>query len=82
MKYVCELCGLIYDEEAGLPARGIAPGTKFQELPEDFDCPGCGYGLESFSKVEPRRPAAEAAQPDYSFWHGAKYQDGNNESER
>ena len=41
MKYVCELCGLVYDEEAGLPAKGIAPGTKFEDLPEDFECPGC-----------------------------------------
>lgn len=41
MKYVCELCGLVYDEEAGLPAKGIAPGTKFQDLPDDFECPGC-----------------------------------------
>ena len=36
MKYVCDACGWIYDEEAGLPEQGIAPGTKFEDLPEDF----------------------------------------------
>lgn len=41
MKYICDHCGFIYDEDAGLPAKGIAPGTAFKNLPEDFECPGC-----------------------------------------
>ena len=39
-----------YDEEKGLPELGIAPGTKFEDLPEDFACPLCGVGKENFEK--------------------------------
>ena len=49
MKYVCEVCGWVYDETAGLPEAGIAPGTKFEDLPEDFVCPLCGVGKIDFS---------------------------------
>ena len=38
MKYECTVCGWIYDEEVGVPEEGIAPGTKFEDLPEDFAC--------------------------------------------
>ena len=51
MKYVCSVCGWEYDEEAGVPEEGIAPGTKFEDLPEDFACPVCGKGAEFFEKV-------------------------------
>lgn len=50
MKYVCELCGWVYDEELGDPDNGIAPGTKFEDLPEDFECPLCGAGKDQFSE--------------------------------
>ena len=49
MKYVCEACGWVYDEELGDPENGIAPGTKFEDLPEDFVCPLGGVGKDSFS---------------------------------
>ncbi len=52
MKYVCNVCGWIYDEELGDPDNGIAPGTKFDELPDDFICPLCGVGKEDFSVEE------------------------------
>ena len=48
--YVCDACGWEYDEELGDPDRGIAPGTKFEDLPEDFVCPICGVGKEMFSE--------------------------------
>ncbi|MBQ9952780.1 MAG: rubredoxin [Clostridia bacterium] len=51
MKYECTVCGWVYDEEAGYPEEGIAPGTKFEDLPEDFVCPLCGVGKEDFSEV-------------------------------
>ena len=51
MKYACELCGYIYDETAGDAKRGIVPGTAFAELPEHFECPGCGYEKEAFNPV-------------------------------
>ena len=44
MKYVCDVCGWIYDEEAGDADLGIAPGTEFEDLPEDFLCPLCSVG--------------------------------------
>lgn len=52
MKYVCELCGWLYDESLGAPDHGIAPGTKFEDIPEDFVCPVCGVGKDQFSKVD------------------------------
>lgn len=51
-KYVCQVCGFEYDEEKGLPELGIAPGTEFEDLPEDFACPLCGVGKENFEKAE------------------------------
>ena len=50
-KYVCGACGFEYDEQLGIPERGLAPGTKFEDLPEDFDCPMCGVGKELFEKA-------------------------------
>lgn len=52
MKYVCSMCGWIYDEELGDPDNGIEPGTKWEDLPEDFVCPLCGVGKEDFSAEE------------------------------
>ncbi len=52
MKYVCDVCGWEYDETVGSPENGIAPGTKFEDLPEDFVCPLCGVGKENFSKAD------------------------------
>ena len=48
MKYVCQICGYVYDEEAGVPEAGIEPGTKFEDLPEDFACPVCGMDKSNF----------------------------------
>lgn len=49
-KYVCDVCGWIYDEEIGDPANGIEPGTKFEDLPDDFECPVCSVGKDMFSE--------------------------------
>ena len=49
MKYVCDVCGWIYDEEDGYPDAGIEPGTKWDDLPDDFVCPLCGVSKDSFS---------------------------------
>lgn len=49
-KYVCEVCGWVYDEALGMPEKGIAPGTKFEDLPDDFECDLCGVGKEMFSE--------------------------------
>ena len=50
MKYVCDICGWEYDEELGDPENGIAPGTKFEDLPDDFVCPLCGADKSGFSR--------------------------------
>lgn len=43
-RYVCTVCGYVYDEAEGAPDAGIAPGTKWEDVPEDFVCPLCGVG--------------------------------------
>ena len=52
MKYVCDVCGWEYDEEEGYPEGGIAPGTKWEDVPEDLECPLCNVGKDQFSEVE------------------------------
>lgn len=47
MKYICP-CGYEYDETLGDAEHGIAPGTKWEDLPDDFVCPVCGLGKEMF----------------------------------
>lgn len=49
-KYVCNICGWIYEEALGDPDNGIAPGTTFDSLPDDFVCPLCGVGKDDFSE--------------------------------
>lgn len=51
MKYVCDVCGWEYDEEKGYPEGGIAPGTKWQDVPQDFECPLCMVGKDQFSEA-------------------------------
>ena len=51
-KYVCVVCGYVYDPAAGDPDNGIAPGTAFEDLPSDWVCPLCGVGKEDFKEAE------------------------------
>ena len=50
MNYVCDVCGYVYNEEAGDPENGIAPGTKWEDVPDDWLCPLCFVGKENFSE--------------------------------
>ena len=52
VKYKCTVCDYVYDPEKGDPESGIAPGTPFEELPEDWQCPVCGAGKEEFEKED------------------------------
>lgn len=52
MRYICEVCGWIYDETVGVPELGIAAGTTFEELPQDFLCPLCAVGKELFHELK------------------------------
>ncbi len=47
-KYVCDVCGWVYDEALGDPDNGIAAGTTFEALPDSFACPLCGVGKDQF----------------------------------
>jgi rubredoxin len=51
-KYVCDLCGYVYDPAEGDPEHGVQPGTAFEDLPGDWECPLCGASKEEFSKEE------------------------------
>lgn len=48
-KYVCSVCGYIYDEEIGDPDGNIAPGTAFENIPDDWVCPICGVSKDQFN---------------------------------
>ena len=49
-KYICEVCGYVYDEAMGDQDNGIEAGTKWEDLPEDFVCPLCGVGKDQFAE--------------------------------
>ena len=49
-KYVCTICGYVYNPEQGDPDNGVAPGTKFEDLPDDWECPVCGASKDDFEK--------------------------------
>jgi rubredoxin len=49
-KYVCNVCGWVYDPEVGVPESDIPAGTPFEEFPDDFVCPLCSVGKEDFSE--------------------------------
>ncbi|ALL71496.1 Rubredoxin (plasmid) [Paraburkholderia caribensis MBA4] len=51
-QWVCVICGWVYDEAAGLPDEGIAAGTRWADVPEDWRCPLCDVGKEDFALVE------------------------------
>ncbi|MGB9749734.1 MAG: rubredoxin [Caldisericia bacterium] len=51
-KFECTVCGYIYDPEVGDPESGIAPGTLFEDLPEDWVCPVCGADKSMFEEID------------------------------
>ena len=51
-KYVCGICGYVYDPKIGDPDNGVEPGTPFEELPEDWTCPVCGASKDLFEKQD------------------------------
>jgi rubredoxin len=50
--WMCVVCGCVYDEAAGLPDHGIAPGTPWADVPGDWRCPECGVGKADFAMTE------------------------------
>lgn len=51
MQYICKICGYVYDEEKGIPDKGIKAGTKWEEFPSDWKCPLCGASKTDFKPV-------------------------------
>ncbi len=51
-KYICTVCQWVYDPEVGDPDGGIAPGTAFEDIPDDWVCPLCGVGKDMFEVVK------------------------------
>jgi rubredoxin len=49
-KYVCSICGYVYDPTNGDPDNGIKPGTRFEDLPDDWSCPVCGATKDKFEQ--------------------------------
>ena len=49
-KYICQVCGYVYDPAAGDPDSSIEPGTSFDDLPDDWLCPICNAGKDEFEK--------------------------------
>jgi rubredoxin-NAD+ reductase len=50
--WICQLCGFVYKEQDGWPDEGITPGTRWQDVPDDWMCPDCGTGKADFEMVE------------------------------
>lgn len=50
-KWQCVVCGFVYDEALGLPDDGIAPGTAWQDIPAEWECPDCGVAKADFEMV-------------------------------
>lgn len=50
--YQCIVCGFIYDEAAGMPEDGIAPGTRWNDIPANWECPDCGVAKADFEMVQ------------------------------
>jgi rubredoxin len=51
-KYMCLICGFIYDEATGAPEEGIAPGTRWEDVPPNWTCPECGARKEDFEMIQ------------------------------
>lgn len=50
-KWQCQICGFIYDEAKGLPEEGLAPGTRWEDIPANWHCPDCGVSKADFDMI-------------------------------
>ena len=58
-QYTCLVCGYVYDPVHGDPDRGIEPGTSFDDLPDDWECPVCGTSVMDFEEIAKNSPIVE-----------------------
>ena len=70
MKYTCNVCGWEYDPAVGDPDGGIAPGTSFEDIPEDWVCPVCGAGKSDFEAAagDAQAGAADGENDPDAMW--------------
>ena len=52
-KFICVVCGHVYDEAEGDTGTGISPGTKWEDVPETWTCPDCGASKADFTELQP-----------------------------
>ena len=62
-KYICLICGFVYDEEKGLPEKGIAPSTKWEDVDNNFKCPLCGAGKKDFKIQSEKNNEIKETEP-------------------
>jgi len=74
-QYICRACGLIYDEATGDPDSGLVPGTRFEDIPDDWSCPLCGVGKADFEIYVPQARVAQAGSPSHAG-HGRRDEPG------
>jgi rubredoxin len=51
-QWICLVCDFLYDEALGMPDDGIPPGTRFEDIPDDWACPDCGVGKSDFQLLD------------------------------
>lgn len=66
-KYMCKVCGYVYDPELGDPEHGIAPGTPFSEIPHEWLCPKCKKGKRFFHPVRPEYDPSYSSVDEADF---------------
>ena len=74
-QYICRACGLIYDEATGDPDSGLVPGTRFEDIPDDWSCPLCGVGKADFELYVAQVRVAQAGLPSHTG-HGRRDEPG------
>ena len=65
---ICSICSYTYDESVGIPGAGIAPGTKWEDLPEDWKCPWCGAGKDAFREKQESVSVSAEQQVQNLMW--------------
>ena len=71
-RYVCRVCGYIYDEALGDPDGGLPPGTRFEDIPDDWECPDCGVSKSDFEPLKaPDESEARPVQTQYGNGQGS-----------
>ena len=81
MKFVCDLCGWIYDSEVGDPKQKIPAGTMPEDISKYFGCPVCGADWDSFTNLDAKKNVTTKGKQEHSVWSSMKYET-KTESER